>query len=180
MDEEADRRKKSEEIAQTIRGKKATAEFDVFLSYKTVDRDAVEGIAKSLVSYGVLPWFDKWEIEPGARVSKELESQIQRVKSAAVFLGTTNPGTTNLGTTNLGDWQSMEVEAYIRNLIKRRARVIPVFLKNAPQDLEAPPFLANLEAVDFRVSDPSPLQRLIWGITGKSMYWSESGFLSGE
>jgi hypothetical protein len=39
-------------------------------------------------------------------------------------------------------------------------------LPEAPARPELPLFLRQITRVDFRTSDPDPLDRLVWGITG--------------
>jgi hypothetical protein len=40
-------------------------QFDVFLSHNAKDKAAVEKIAKRLLSVGIRPWLDKWQLAPG-------------------------------------------------------------------------------------------------------------------
>jgi formylglycine-generating enzyme required for sulfatase activity len=51
--------------------------------------------------------------------------------------------------------------------VNRDCPVIPVLLPNAPTKPELPVFLRQFTWVDFRKSDPDPMYRLRWGITGK-------------
>ena len=127
----------------------------------------MEVIARNLVSSGILPWFDKWEIQPGTPVAGDLEGQIRKAKAAAIFIGSNG----------LGDWQQLEMRSLITKLAKKKIPVIPVFLPNAPGEMELPSLLDTLSAVDFRKSDPAPPERLIWGITGKNAHWSSQGIL---
>ena len=62
----------------------------------------------------------------------------------------------------------MEVEAFLREFVSRSCPVIPVLLKDAPQKPALPLFLKGMTWVDFRVEDPEPMQRLLWGITGQN------------
>jgi hypothetical protein len=167
MDEEADRQKRSEEAAQTIRGKLDTSDFDVFISYKRDDRNAVERIAKELLSEGILPWFDKWQMKAGTSVAETLEEQMQKVKTVAAFFGAKGRGA----------WQGLEIEAFLHLHVERGTRIIPVFLEDAPRDLKLSVFLDTLDAVDFRKDDRPPLAHLIWAINGKNPYWGSDGTL---
>jgi hypothetical protein len=79
------------------------------------------------------------------------------IHSAAVFVGRNG----------IGPWQSMEVEAFLSEFVRRGCPVIPVLLPDAPNQPALPVFLRNIAWVDFRKQEPEPLERLIWGITGK-------------
>jgi formylglycine-generating enzyme required for sulfatase activity len=51
--------------------------------------------------------------------------------------------------------------------VNRNCPVIPVLLSDTPEKPQLPLFLRGLTWVDFRTSDPDPMNQLIWGITGK-------------
>jgi hypothetical protein len=61
----------------------------------------------------------------------------------------------------------MELEAFLREFVHRGCPVIPVLLDYAPKEPQLPVFLRGMTWVDFRKTDPEPLENLIWGITGK-------------
>jgi hypothetical protein len=133
--------------------------FDTFLCYNSEDRIAVEGIGFQLVEQGLKPWFDEWEIRPGVRWQRLLEEQILQIKSATVFIGESG----------IGPWQHLEIEAFLSEFIKRQCPIIPVILSSYSdlEDPNLPVFLRGIQRVDFRKNVPDPLDRLIWGITGK-------------
>ena len=131
-------------------------EFDVFLCHNGQDKPEVKDIAETLKQQGLTPWLDEWELQPGLPWQRELEKQIQNIKSAAVFVGGSG----------IGPWQHMEIEAYLRRFVKQGCPVIPVLLPNAPEQPELPLFLEGMTWVDFRRLSPKPMERLIWGITG--------------
>ena len=83
--------------------------------------------------------------------------QIENVNSAAVFVGAEG----------IGPWQHQELDAFLRKFVQRERPVIPVVLPEAPTQPELPLFLEEMTWVDFRVSDPDPMERLLWGITGQ-------------
>jgi nucleotide-binding universal stress UspA family protein len=147
--------------AVTVIEGKATSEepdtFDVFLSYNRTDQATVEKIAKQLLKVGVRPWFDGWHLRPGLPWQDELERQIEKIKAAAVFVGKDG----------IGPWQDLEQDAFLREFRKRRCPVIPVVLPEGGAEPKLPIFLAGMTWVDFRTQDPNPMERLIWGITGK-------------
>jgi formylglycine-generating enzyme required for sulfatase activity len=131
-------------------------EFDVFLCHNGQDKPEVKKIAETLKQQGLTPWLDEWELQPGLPWQRELEKQIQNIKSAAVFVGGSG----------IGPWQQMEIEAYLRCFVRNQCPVIPVLLSNAPEQPELPLFLEGMTWVDFRRLSPKPMERLIWGITG--------------
>jgi hypothetical protein len=98
-----------------------------------------------------------WELVPGRPWQRELERQISNIKSAAVFVGMEG----------VGPWQQQELYGFLDEFVVREMPVIPVLLASAAKEPVLPHFLRNMTWVDFRVSQPDPVERLIWGITGK-------------
>lgn len=149
-----------DEVRERIPVKVATHtahdEFDVFLSYNGEDRAAVETIARALREQGLKPWFDLWELRPGLPWRSQLEKQIARVRAAAVFIGPNG----------IGPWQDLEVTAFINELLRRGAPVIPVVLPHVSSLPALPLLLQSVSWVDFRSPNPDPLQQLIFGISG--------------
>jgi hypothetical protein len=137
--------------------KRASAEFDVFLCHNGADKASVRRIADRLEEHGILPWLDERELPPGQPWQQLLEKQIARIRSAAVFVGAAG----------VGPWQEQELYGFLREFVSRRSPVIPVLLPDAPDKPELPIFLKAMTWVDFRLQDPEPLSRLIWGITGQ-------------
>jgi hypothetical protein len=132
--------------------------FDVFLCYNSEDKAAVKKIAQQLKARSVVPWFDEWELRPGLPWLREIEKQIEEIKTAAVFVGQAG----------IGPWQQMEVEAFLREFVSLGNPVIPVLLKEAPDKPNLPVFLRGMQWVDFHKTEPEPMGQLIWGITGKN------------
>lgn len=132
-------------------------EFDVFLCHNSKDKPAVEAVAKQLKEAGISPWFDQWELPPGMPWQRQLEEQIERVMSAAVFIGEHG----------IGPWHRDELDAFLREAKKRQCAVIPVILKTAPADVSIPVFLDAMTRVDFRRDNPDPMKQLLYGITGE-------------
>lgn len=118
-----------------------------------------ESVDTQLARLRTLPWFDEWELIPGQPWQRALEKQIKKIKTAAVFKGKAG----------LGPWQHMELEAFLRQFVKRHSPVIPVILATIPKDKKPklPVFLEGMQWVDFRKQIPDPLGELIWGVTGK-------------
>jgi hypothetical protein len=136
----------------------ALKEYDVFLCHNSKDKPAVLRIANMLVGKGLLPWLDVWDLRPGMRWQPEIERQIDTIKSAAVFVGSSG----------LGPWQDEESYAILSRFRKLNRPAIPVILEDAPDGIELPAFLDARTRVDFRKSEPDPLNHLIFGITGKN------------
>jgi hypothetical protein len=140
-----------------VNGQNSKAEiFDVFLCHNSEDKPAVREIAQMLVKEGVKPWLDEEQIRPGTSWQIALGQQIESIKSAAVFVGESG----------LGPWQGHEMQSFLTRFVNRKCAVIPVILPSTKVTPELPWPLENLHRVDFRI-DSYPLQRLIWGITGK-------------
>ncbi|MGH7334658.1 MAG: TIR domain-containing protein [Candidatus Rokuibacteriota bacterium] len=137
--------------------KRAAGAFDVFLCHNGADKPAVKTIAHRLQDRGILPWLDEWELPPGQPWQPLLEQHIASIRSAAVFVGGAG----------VGPWQEQELNAFLREFVARKSPVIPVLLPNAAATPTLPVFLRAMTWVDFRVADPDPFERLIWGITGQ-------------
>jgi hypothetical protein len=156
MNRDADSRREHDAASVRLAGKARARDFDVFLCHHGVDKREVKRIGEQLRARGYLPWLDEWELPPGQPWLRELESQIESVRAAAVFIGA--DGT--------GPWQSRELAALLSQFIERGCPVIPVILPSVsiPRP-RLPVFLHDFTWVDFRAEDPPPLDRLIWGIT---------------
>jgi hypothetical protein len=88
-----------------------------------------------------------------------MEKAIRNVRAAAILIGPRG----------LGRWQDLELEALVRECVKRRLPVIPVLLpgqKTIPRHLA---FLQGFTQVRFdkTVDDPGALDSLQWGIVGE-------------
>ncbi len=151
------RNAEADAAAQEIRRKRAAGAFDVFLCHNWADKTAVKSIAADLKARGILPWLDEWELPPGQPWQPLLEQQIGSIRSAAVFVGAAG----------MGPWQEQELYSLLREFASRRSPVIPVCLGDAPDKPELPIFLRAMTWVDFRLHDPDPMERLVWGITGR-------------
>ena len=143
--------------AEVLRSKIEAGAFDVFLCHSNRDKPQVRKIALDLKAQGILPWLDEWELRPGLPWQDALEQQIDSVKTAAVFVGGEG----------VGPWQHQELAAFLRKFVEQRSPVIPVLLPDAPKEPDLPLFLDGMTWVDFRDSDPDPMERLLWGITGQ-------------
>ncbi|HEX4697190.1 MAG TPA: TIR domain-containing protein [Candidatus Udaeobacter sp.] len=143
--------------AAVLKSKTEAGIFDVFLCHNNRDKPTIKEIGENLKLQGVSPWLDEWELRPGLPWQRALEQQIENVQSAAVFVGAEG----------MGPWQHQEIDAFLRSFVQRKRPVIPVLLSTAPATPDLPLFLEQNTWVDFRVSDPDPMERLLWGITGQ-------------
>jgi len=139
-----------------LESKRKAGAFDVFLCHNVSDKPAVIQIGRQLMSHGILPWLDEWELPPGTPWQRVLEEQISRIRAAAVFVGPSG----------IGPWQRHELDGFLRELNTRGCPVIPVVLPSAGAVPDLPLFLRGITWVDFRGAAPDPMARLIWGITG--------------
>jgi len=129
--------------------------FDVFLCYNWNDKVAVGEIGELLKQHKLLPWFDEWELPPGAPWQTTIMNQIKRVKSVAIFVGKDG----------IGPWENLEIRQFLREFVKKGAPVIPVLLEDAPDEPRLPNFLMGRKWVHLREADA--IEYLIWGITGR-------------
>ena len=130
-------------------------QWDVFLSYRHPDKEAVKQIATTLDALSLKVWWDEWEVPPGADFEQKLWEGLKGSYATAVFIG---PQT-------IGGWQDREVKAAIDQQVRSSKPVMPVFLPGIPDpdqiDLE---FLGMNSRVVLESLDQ--LNRLYWGITG--------------
>lgn len=143
--------------ATALRTKRDAKRFDVFLCHNSADKPSVKLIGARLKAQGILPWLDEWELPPGQPWQALLEQQITSIGSAAVFIGASG----------ISPWHQQEMRGFLSEFADRQVPVIPVLLPDAPKQPELPLFLRQMTWVDFRVADPDPLERLLWGITGQ-------------
>src|SRR5262249_43139816 len=143
IDESADMSREHAAAASVRQGLHDDAEgrtFDVFLCHNGEDKAVVKGIGKELQQLGIAPWLDEWELRPGLPWQRLLEQQIGQIKSAAVFVGKSG----------ISPWQQTELEAFLREFVKRGKPVIPVLLENAHQEPSLPIFLSGMTWIDLR------------------------------
>lgn len=148
----------NDEVASdSIKTKRNRNSFDVFLCHNSREKPYVLRIAQELRDRGLLPWVDTWELQPGVPWQPELERQIENINAAAVFIGESG----------VGPWQEVELDAFLREFVRRRCPVIPVILPGSERLPRLPLFLRGMTWVDLRNGRRESMDRLIWGITGK-------------
>jgi hypothetical protein len=133
--------------------------FDVFLSYNSEDREAVQAVAVHLADRAKMaPWFDRWELIPGEPWGEHLERGLKAAATCAVFVGKSGQG----------PWQTKELYAALDCQGNGPDfRVIPVRLPDAPSVPELPLFLSGNTWVEMsHLEDDDALWRLECGIRG--------------
>lgn len=130
--------------------------FHVFLCHNRADKPVIRDIAERLRDRGIVPWLDEEQIRPGEQWMTALENQIDKISSAALFLGPEG----------MTPYMKMEANALLRQFAERNSPVIPVILPGLQDEPDFPQFLRDLMWVDFRQNMPDPFERLIWGILG--------------
>jgi len=102
----------------------AELHFDVFLSYNSEDRAAVERVAERLRCERVEAWWDRWHLTPGGSWQAEIVAGLAASKACAVVVGPAG----------LGDWAREELAVALDRAAKERAfRLFMVLLPGAPE-----------------------------------------------
>ena len=126
---------------ETTLGPKPDFAYDVFISHKSEHKLWVEWLAKALQTCGRRVFLDKWNLVPGNNWVEGLHRGVESSR-AAVLVAT--PEVVNSG------WVRQEYASFQR---RRQAnpefRLIPIAFGELPNL----PFLADIQAVDFR--DPA-------------------------
>lgn len=134
-------------------------EYDVFISYNSVDKKIVESIAAKIRDAGLNPFLDKWHLIPGAPWPDALEEAILSSKSFTTFFGASG----------VGPWQHEEMRAALIKAVKapEQHNVIPVLLPGSRLE-DIPQFLSSRTWVDLRNEKDFDLnfQQLLLGIKG--------------
>jgi hypothetical protein len=138
----------------------AEQDYDVFLSYNSADRAAVDEIARRLREARVNCFQDTRRLIPGEPWQEDLEDDLGRSRTCAVFFGPDG----------LGKWQTEEMRIAIsRRVSDPEFRVIPVLLPGVvlPEG-KLPALVSRTTKVDFRpgLDDENAFDRLLSGIRG--------------
>lgn len=132
-------------------------EYDVFLSYSSADKPAVEAIALRLRDEaGLRPFLDTWHLVPGDPWMTALEQAIECSAAVAVFLGPKG----------MGPWHEQESQlALVTGAQRRGKRVIPVLLPGTRKE-DVDGFLSLRTWVDL--AEGNGFAALVAGITGRA------------
>lgn len=126
------------------------AHYDIFISYNSLDHDAVESVAEFLRDSGVTTFLDRWYLPAGQPWQSILEKTLAECGSVAIFLGPNE----------MGSWQQREKDlALDRQAHNRDFPVIPVLLPGAEPPLG---FLSQSTWIDLRedIADQNALKLL--------------------
>src|SRR4051794_14205485 len=135
-------------------------EYDVFVSYSTRDRLAVEDLVQGLRNARLNPWFDRWALTAGCSWQQEITAGIRASGACAVCVG---PG-------DLGDWSREEFEvALMRAATDPSFRIFVVLLPGLADPFDPSrlsPFLTTRTWVDLRagLGDLQPLVNAVRGL----------------
>ena len=131
----------------------------VFLCHNSRDKQEVESIYDFLHSRSVAPYMDKRDFEPFKHWESQLKEFYEKTPVVAVFIG-------GLG---LGPYQVQEVKKLLEN--KKILRMGLVLLPSCPiestQSSELQSELTENQWINFHEEDTDPVEKLIWGITGR-------------
>ena len=121
-----------------------SAGHGLFLSYNSVDRDAVLKVRAALEQRAAATFLDRRDLTPGLPWITALEDALRRVKAVAVFVGSGG----------MGAWQKREMQVAIDHQAHeeeagRAFPVIPVLLPLA-ETATAPAFLLLNTWIDLR------------------------------
>ena len=136
------------------------AQYDVFVSYNSDDREWAEQFAIELRELGVRVWFDQWELRAGQTWIDELETAIQESASVSILIGQSG----------LGPWEQVELRQALINLVQHKRPVIPVILPGV-EHFELPAFLRQCQYLDYndRQIYLRRMEKLVLGMTGRKL-----------
>lgn len=126
--------------------------YDAYASYSSRDREEVLPILDRLTKEGLRVWSDV-QLRPGDEWQRQMTEILEEVSVLLIFIG---PG-------GVSDWQEWEMKAYLQRVLFAGKRIIPVLLPSLDDVAKVPERLRDFQWVDFRQSDPDPMQRLIQG-----------------
>ena len=151
-----------DKIESGIKGRKVSPFSDVLLCYKQENAIEVRCIEKQLKEAGISVW--KTGLNSSSLQSSvlgQLQKDFARIRSLALFIGDSG-----------GPWESEIISDIILDFRESRRPVIPTLLKDldVEKELDLPIYFRRVGRVDFRITDPDPVKRLLLGITGEDRY----------
>jgi tetratricopeptide (TPR) repeat protein len=137
---------------------------DVFLSYRSADRERVEAVSRTLSTRGVRTFLDRHNLVAGLPWPQALEKALQSVRAVLVFVGGVD------GTEGLGLWQRREAWFALDRQAQQEDDgqsfpVVPVLLPGGRPDAG---FLFLNTWVDLRdpAGEPAAIDAIVDAITG--------------
>jgi hypothetical protein len=134
------------------------AQFDLFISYSSLDRPWALKLKTALEQRGLKIWMDTAQIQPGEVFVNALERGLDRSRCVGLVV---SPESVQSG------WVQEEY-ARALSLVHPAGpleRIIPIVLR----ETRVPGFLANRHRVDFQEESTwdASIDALVWGITGR-------------
>jgi tetratricopeptide (TPR) repeat protein len=146
---------------------------DLFLSYNSLDRDAVATVCQELLARGISTFYDQTDLTPGLSWFDELESALAGVHAVAVFIGTEGLGT--IQKREIGIALTRQASAEHSGL---KFPVIPVLLNGSDREMVSS-FLALNTWVDLRTNSTQAFDLLARVVSHKSPLHDESANQAG-
>lgn len=127
----------------------AELNYDVFLSYSSVDRSSARHLATRLALDGLRIWFDEWEIRPGDNIPLKVSQGVEQARVLVLFM---TPAFF------ASEWTSFEsYSAVFRDPMNRERRFIPLLAA----DCQRPLTLAQFRHIDYRARRPEDYEELL-------------------
>ena len=115
----------------------------VFLSHQKEDKEFVEALGVNLRKNGIDVFFDKWDIQPGDSIPKEIEDALAECN---LFLYVMSPASVK------SKWVQEEYHAFLyRKINEHSLRIIPILHRPCTP----PAFIAPIRHIDFQNFEPS-------------------------
>jgi tetratricopeptide (TPR) repeat protein len=113
-------------------------EYDVFISYCSNDKDAVQTLAEQLRKDGLKIWFDDWVIQVGDLIGSKIEHGLEKSRTLVMCMSQAYFES---------KWTTAERHtALFRDITNTDRRVIPLLLK----DCKIPDMVAQIAYIDWR------------------------------
>lgn len=138
----------------TLNASRGNQGFDALLWYGLEDQERVARIATDLKRRGIQVWLEREQMRPGLLAGSALIEGVRRSKSVAIFLGQSL------------EWKQPVFGSLLKCAIRQKRLLIPVILPGFRAS-GLPLVLERTTPVDFRIRRPSPMDLLLWGITGE-------------
>lgn len=132
--------------------------YDVFISYNSREEKEVKEYTECLITMGITPWLDKWEITPSSRWLPELERIISIVPAAIIMVGRSEEG----------PWQSMEIDALLNQYRKRNILIGYALMPGCPDNFQGREMLNLFQRVDLRQNRDDQLRQLATAIKNRN------------
>jgi hypothetical protein len=109
----------------------------VFICYSSKDRDFAQKLAKDLTTYGIMVWYDEYEIKVGDSITEKISKALQECDYLCIIL---SPDSVN------SEWVKRELSvALLDELDHKRVKVLPILWK----DCQVPPLIQDKRRANF-------------------------------